>query len=93
MYKSGDYMEKKRKHEEVKFRHRFFHAFSKIIFWPFAKIVYRYEVKSNIKKKGPFLILANHSIALDPLLSGFFNAPFILLLVTRFLTWVLLRNY
>ena len=77
MYKSGDYMEKKRKHEEVKFRHRFFHAFSKIIFWPFAKIVYRYEVKrSNIKKKGPFLILANHSIALDPAFIGLsFNAP------------------
>ena len=77
MYKSGDHMEKKHKHEEVKFRHRFFNAFLKIIFWPFAKIAYKYNAKrSNIKKKGPFLILANHSIALDPAFIGLsFNAP------------------
>ncbi|MFA5765527.1 MAG: lysophospholipid acyltransferase family protein [Bacilli bacterium] len=70
-------MEKTRKSREVRFRHRFFNAFLKMIFWPFARISYQYNAKkSNIKQKGPFLILANHSIALDPAFIGLsFNAP------------------
>lgn len=70
-------MEKAKRCREVRFRHRFFNVFLKIIFWPFARMIYKYNAKkSNIKQKGPFLILANHSIALDPAFIGLsFNTP------------------
>lgn len=65
-------MTKKRK-KEVKFRHRVSRKFFKFILWPFIKIKYRYEYKyyKDLKKKGPFLILANHTIAMDPILLSF----------------------
>lgn len=70
-------MKKTRKNKEIRFRHRVLNVFLRLVFAPFAKIIYNYRAKkSNIKKNGPFLIFANHSVALDPgFISLSFNAP------------------
>lgn len=65
-------MRKKRKNE-VKFRHRVVRRVFKFILWPFFKFKYKYNYKyyKDLKNKGPFLILANHTIAVDPILLSF----------------------
>ncbi|MDD3171691.1 MAG: lysophospholipid acyltransferase family protein, partial [Bacilli bacterium] len=70
-------MKKTRINKEVKFRHRFWFSFLKLIFWPFARLKYHYHAKKNkIKKGGPYLILCNHTVALDPAFIGLaFNFP------------------
>lgn len=68
---------KKRKRKEVKFRHSISRVFFKILLWPAIKIKYRYRYKtySKLKKTGPYLIIGNHTIAIDPILMSF-SFPF-----------------
>src|SRR5690606_23551166 len=60
------------KRKEVKFRHRVIPFFARIILWPIIKIKYRYKYKKykDLAKKGPFLVLSNHTIPMDPILLG-----------------------
>lgn len=60
------------KRKEVKFRHRVIPFFARIILWPIIKIKYRYKYKKykDLAKKGPFLVLANHTVPMDPILLG-----------------------
>lgn len=67
----------KRKAKEVKFRHKVVRVVFKTLLWPAIKIKYKYKYKKyrELKKQGPFLVLGNHTTAVDPILLGF-SFPF-----------------
>lgn len=62
----------KKRTKEVKFRHKVVKVVAKIILLPFIKIKYKFKYKNyrKLKKQGPFLILGNHTVAMDPILMG-----------------------
>lgn len=55
--------------KDVKFRHKFIITLVKPFVTLIYRLRYRYKFKRyrHLKKKGPFLILSNHTIASDPL--------------------------
>jgi len=69
--------ERNKKKPIVRFRHRFFNGILRVVFGPIFRHSYRYHGKLNrLRKDGPFLILANHTVNLDPILLGtVFNFP------------------
>lgn len=60
----------KKKNTEVKKRHWFIINLAKLIMTPIIKIKYRYKYKKykNLKGKGPFIVLGNHTVAFDPII-------------------------
>lgn len=69
--------EKNKKKPYVRFHHRFFNGIIRPLFGPIFRCSYHFHGKLNrIRKQGPFLILANHTVNLDPILLGtVFNFP------------------
>lgn len=68
---------KEKQPKAVRFRHRMtFLIFRFLLYLPFV-IRYRFKyIKYRLKKEGPFLILSNHSCAVDPILMSYsFNFP------------------
>lgn len=63
----------KKREKEVKFRHKVVRVVFKILLWPAIKIKYRFKYKryKYLKNKGPFIILGNHTVAMDPILMSF----------------------
>ena len=59
---------KKKKNIEVLKRHMFFNKLAKLIVYPVLKRSYRYHTeKFDIKKGGPYLVIASHACAFDPI--------------------------
>lgn len=65
-------MKKTKKTKEVKFRHKLITTIARPFLWLLFKLRYKYSYKKyrDLKGKGPFLILANHTVAPDPILMG-----------------------
>lgn len=61
-----------KKTKEVKFRHKFIIKTARLLLQPFLKVRYKYKSKyyKELKKKGPFLVIANHVVSSDVLLLG-----------------------
>ncbi|MDR2821926.1 MAG: 1-acyl-sn-glycerol-3-phosphate acyltransferase [Acholeplasmatales bacterium] len=59
----------KRKNEIVKPRHRIIFSILRLLVGPILKYKYKYNFEYNrkLKKSGPYVIISNHTIALDPL--------------------------
>lgn len=59
--------------KQVRFRHKLIGFIAKLILIPYYKIKYNYRYKKlkQLKKGGPYLVLANHVIASDPLVLSF----------------------
>lgn len=59
--------------KEVKIRHYFVVKIAILFVIPWLKIKYRFSYKKQkeLKRKGPFLILGNHTVPEDPMLLGF----------------------
>ncbi len=51
-------------------RYRFAFAFFRLIMKPFARLKFRYRYDSLKNIKGPYLLLANHNMEMDPILVG-----------------------
>ncbi|MBR7019450.1 MAG: 1-acyl-sn-glycerol-3-phosphate acyltransferase [Lachnospiraceae bacterium] len=51
-------------------RYRFAFAFFRFFMTPFIKLKFRYRYDSLKKIKGPYLLLANHNMEMDPILLG-----------------------
>ena len=51
-------------------RYRFAFAFFRLVMKPFAKLKFRFRYDSLKKIKGPYLLLANHNMEMDPILLG-----------------------
>ncbi|MBP5410352.1 MAG: 1-acyl-sn-glycerol-3-phosphate acyltransferase [Lachnospiraceae bacterium] len=51
-------------------RYRIAFAFFRLIMTPFIKLKFRYRYDSLKKIKGPYLLLANHNMEMDPILLG-----------------------
>lgn len=66
-----------KKNKDVRFRHKLIITIARPFIAFFYKIKYKYSYKyyKNLKNKGPFLLLGNHTISSDPLLMGF-SFPF-----------------
>lgn len=58
--------------KELKFRHKLITSLTRPILSLFFKVRYKYSYKNYraLKKKGPFLVLGNHTIGPDPILMG-----------------------
>ncbi len=59
-----------KKKKEVRKRHLFIVTLAKILLTWYFKLKYKYSFKRHkeLKKKGPFLVMGNHTVAVDPLL-------------------------
>ncbi len=59
-----------RKKKETKWRHLFIVNIARLFLTKFMRRSYNYESKRHreLKRQGPFLILGNHTVAIDPLL-------------------------
>ncbi|NLN50306.1 MAG: 1-acyl-sn-glycerol-3-phosphate acyltransferase [Acholeplasmataceae bacterium] len=59
-----------RKKKETKWRHLFIVNIARLFLAKFMRRSYNYESKRHreLKRQGPFLILGNHTVAIDPLL-------------------------
>jgi|SRR5690554_5337331 len=65
-------MMKKKRNTEVKKRHWLIIRIAKVVLWPIYRFKYRYEYTyhKELKGQGPFLVIANHTVAFDPILLG-----------------------
>lgn len=63
----------KKRDKDVKFRHRIVEKVFKALLYPVIKIKYRYKYKvhKELKNKGPYIIISNHTVAMDPILMSF----------------------
>ena len=60
------------KKKEVKFRHNVIVKVSKLLLKPEIKRNYGYKFKTykELKNEGPFIVLGNHTVPIDPILMG-----------------------
>jgi len=60
------------KKKEVKFRHNVIVKVSKLLLKPGIKRNYGYKFKTykELKNEGPFIVLGNHTVPIDPILMG-----------------------
>lgn len=65
------------KNEIVRFRHKVVFKIFRYFLWFFFVFRYHFQYKKyNLNKEGPFLIIGNHSCAIDPILMAYsFNFP------------------
>lgn len=62
----------KNKRQEVKLRHHILTSFLKPFVGIFLKIFYKIKIKNYraLKHKGPYVVLANHTVNVDPMVMG-----------------------